>query len=261
MTGDHRIGSLSLDDFRHTALGDVGSTNTECLIRARAGDPGLHWITATRQLAGRGRRGRAWASEPGNLYASLLLIDPAPLAELASLPLVVALALYRAITAEMPYGEDRVAIKWPNDILVDRKKVSGILIEAETLADNRSAVVIGCGVNIAHKPDNPLYPAISLSEAGVSTSPDTLFAHLMIELAAALEVWNRGQGLAEIVSQWKALVHGIGQAITVNLPDRSISGIFVGIDKDGLLALRLDSGDTMRIASGDVFFSRNDGSQ
>ena len=254
-------GAYAPDTFRHIALEDVTSTNTVCFEHARAGDPGKLWVTGRRQLGGRGRRGRVWVSEPGNLYASLLLIDPAPQADLASLPLVVALALYRAIVAEMPYGQDRVAIKWPNDILVDGKKISGILIEAETMADNRSAVVIGCGVNIAHKPDNPLYPAISLSEAGVSTSPEALFAHLMIELAATLDAWDRGHGVSAIVSQWKALVHGIGQAITVNLPDRSISGIFAGIDQDGLLALRLDSGDTMRIASGDVFFSRNDGSQ
>jgi len=72
-----RSRSLSLDAFRHEALSEVGSTNTECLARARAGEAGLLWLTATRQTDGRGRRGRAWTSEPGNLYASLLLIDPA----------------------------------------------------------------------------------------------------------------------------------------------------------------------------------------
>lgn len=253
-------GGYAPDSFRHIALDDVTSTNTLSFEHARAGDPGKLWITARRQLGGRGRRGRTWVSEPGNLYASLLLIDPAPQTELASLPLVVALALHRAIVAEMPFAADRVAIKWPNDILVDGKKVSGILIESEKLASGHNGVVIGCGVNIAHKPDNPLYPATSLSEAGSSTSPDILFARLMVELAAALEIWDRGHGVAEIVRQWKTLVHGIGQPITVNLPDRSISGIFAGIERDGLLVLRLDSGDTIRIASGDVFFSRNDGS-
>ena len=253
-------GGYAPDSFRHIALDGVTSTNTVCFEHARAGDPGRLWITARRQLGGRGRRGRVWVSEPGNLYASLLLIDPASQTELGSLPLVVALALHRAIVSEMPFAADRVAIKWPNDILVDGRKVSGILIESEKLADNRQAVVIGCGVNIAHKPDNPLYPATSLSEAGASTAPDILFARLLVELASALEIWDRGQGLPDIVREWKSLVHGIGQPITVNLPDRSISGIFAGIEKDGLLALRLDSGDTMRIASGDVFFSRNDGS-
>lgn len=249
-------GGYRLDTFRHIALADVGSTNTACLEHARSRDPGRLWITARRQLGGRGRRGRAWVSEPGNLYASLLLIDPAPQTALASLPLVVALALHRAISAEMPFAGDRIRIKWPNDILVDGRKVSGILIEAEALADGRNAVVIGCGVNIAHKPDNPLYPATSLSEAGASTSPESLFARLMVEIAHALDVWQAGAGVDEIVAGWKALVHGVGQPIMVNLPDRSVSGIFAGIERDGLLALRLDSGETLRIASGDVFFPR-----
>lgn len=251
------VGAYRLDSFRHVALDDIGSTNSECLERARAGDPGRLWVTARRQLGGRGRRGRAWISEPGNLYASLLLIDAAPQAALASLPLVVALALHRAITAEMPFAGERIRIKWPNDILVDGRKVSGILIEAEGLADGRNAIVIGCGVNIAHKPENPLYPATSLAEAGASTSPEALFARLMVKLAHALDVWQRGEGVDAIVADWKAQVHGIGQPITVNLPDRSLSGIFAGIERDGLLALRVDSGETLRIASGDVFFSPN----
>ena len=250
------LGAYRLDTFRHIALDDVGSTNSVCLEHAHAGDSGRLWVTARRQLGGRGRRGRVWVSEAGNLYASLLLVDAAPQAALASLPLVVALALHRAISAEMPFAGDRIRIKWPNDILVDGAKVSGILIEAEALPDGRGAVVIGCGVNIAHKPDNPLYPATSLSEAGASTSPDALFARLMVELAHALDVWQAGEGIDDIVSSWKVLVHGIGQPISVNLPDRSLSGIFFGIEKDGLLAIRLDSGETLRIASGDVFFPR-----
>jgi BirA family biotin operon repressor/biotin-[acetyl-CoA-carboxylase] ligase len=253
MAGDRSRNAV--DRFRHEALGDVGSTNTVCMERARAGDPGHLWITARRQLGGRGRRGRAWVSEPGNLYASLLLIDAAPAAALGSLPIAVALALYRAISAEMPFAGDRIAIKWPNDILVDGGKVSGILVEAENLPDGRQAVVIGCGVNIAHRPDNPLYPSITLSEAGAITSPENLFAHLMQELADVLSLWDEGRGVAAVVAEWKRHVKGIGAPITVNLPDRSISGVFSAIDDDGLLQLKLPTGEVMRIASGDVFFS------
>jgi BirA family biotin operon repressor/biotin-[acetyl-CoA-carboxylase] ligase len=251
--------SKAIERFRHEALDDVGSTNTECMERARAGDAGDLWITARRQLGGRGRRGRAWISEPGNLYASLLLIDPAPTAAFGSLPIAVALALYRAISAEMPFAGDRVRIKWPNDILVDDKKVSGILVEAQKLPNGRHAVVIGCGVNVAHRPDDPLYPATTLSEAGATTSPESLFAHLMQELAEVLALWDGGRGVAAVVAAWKQHVKGIGAAITVNLPDRSISGIFSSIEDDGLLQLRLPTGELMRIASGDVFFSESVG--
>jgi BirA family biotin operon repressor/biotin-[acetyl-CoA-carboxylase] ligase len=254
LTGDHRIGRLSLDDFRHTALGDVGSTNTECLIRARAGDPGLHWITATRQMAGRGRRGRAWASEPGNLYASLLLIDPAPMDKLHSLPLAVAVAVHRAIQAVMPAGSNPVSIKWPNDILIAGRKCCGILLEGEGLPDGRHALVIGCGINVALVPEQGLYPVTSLQVEGAAVSPEELFAHLFRSMGEALNIWNRGQGIAEIIAQWRSAAGGIGQKITVNLPDRSLSGRFEGIDEDGRLMLDMGAGVVHRIAAGDVFF-------
>jgi len=250
-----RSGRTGIERFRHEALGDVGSTNSVCMDMARAGDPGNVWVTARRQLGGRGRRGRVWVSEAGNLYASLLLINPSSVALLASLPIAVALALYRAIAGEMPWAGDRVQIKWPNDILVDDRKVSGILIESENLGDGRQAVVIGCGVNIAHRPDDPLYPATTLAEADVTTSPDQLFARLMQELAAVLMEWDEGRGITAVVNAWKMHVKGIGGPITVNLPDRSISGVFSGIEDDGRLLLQLPAGDMRAIASGDVFFS------
>ncbi len=254
MTGQDRIGRLLLDDFRHTALGDVGSTNTECLIRARAGDPGLHWITAARQIEGRGRRGRSWASEPGNLYASLLLIDPAPMDKLHSLPLAVAVAVHRAIQAVMPPGSNPVSIKWPNDILIAGKKCCGILLEGEGLPDGRHALVIGCGINVALAPDHGLYPVTCLQAEGAAVSPEELFAHLFRSMGEVLSIWNHGQGIAEIIAQWRSAAGGIGQKITVNLPDRSLSGRFEGIDEEGRLMLDMGAGVVHRIAAGDVFF-------
>lgn len=245
---------IALDDFRHTALGDVGSTNTECLNLARAGDPGLHWITATRQIAGRGRRGRAWTSEPGNLYASLLLIDPAPMEKLHSLPLAVAVAVQRAIQSVMPPSAEPVMIKWPNDILIEGKKCCGILLEGEGLPNGHHALVIGCGINVALTPDHALYPVTSLHAQGAAVSPDDLFARLFVSMAEALQIWNHGDGIAEIIAQWRSAAGGIGQKITVNLPDRSLSGRFEGIDEDGRLMLDLGAGMVQRIAAGDVFF-------
>ena len=113
------------------ALVDVGSTNAVALEQAVKGDKGPLWITAESQSAGRARRGRAWVSEPGNLYASLLLIDPAPQDQLATLPLVISLALHVALVAARPELEKRLKIKWPNDLLLDGKKLSGILLEAQ----------------------------------------------------------------------------------------------------------------------------------
>ena len=95
---------MSIDDFLLESLDEVSSTICECLARARAGDSGFLWITAKCQSGGRGRRGRTWVSERGNLYASLLLIDPAPMEELSSLPLAVATAVHASIRAVMPHG-------------------------------------------------------------------------------------------------------------------------------------------------------------
>jgi BirA family biotin operon repressor/biotin-[acetyl-CoA-carboxylase] ligase len=244
----------SLADFRHDALLETSSTNTECLGRARAGDAGNLWVTADRQSSGRGRRGRSWVSEPGNLYASLLLIDPAPMERLGSLPLAVAVAVHQAVRRVLPLASEPVEVKWPNDILIGRKKTCGILIEGEALADGRYALVIGIGINIVAMPDTPLYPTTCLREHGASASAEELFAHLFASMAEALDTWRRGKGIRETVEQWRLVACGVGERITVNLPDRSISGQFTGIDDNGLLMLDTGGGKIMPIAAGDVFF-------
>ncbi|TPP10724.1 biotin--[acetyl-CoA-carboxylase] ligase [Rhizobium glycinendophyticum] len=253
MSGVGKARRISIDDFRHVPLDEVSSTNTEALARARAGDSGFLWITAERQTGGRGRRGREWVSERGNLYSSLLLVDFAPTEELSSLPLAVALAVHETIVSVMPPGSATVDIKWPNDVLIDRRKTSGILLEAERLQDGRMALVIGIGINIRARPDLAQYPVTSLADQGVSISPQELFARLYVAMADALSVWDRGRGIAEIVARWRRVACGIGEKITVNLPDRSISGIFSGIDDKGLLLLDSAAG-TLSIAAGDVFF-------
>jgi BirA family transcriptional regulator, biotin operon repressor / biotin---[acetyl-CoA-carboxylase] ligase len=244
---------ISLDDFRHETLDEVSSTNTEAFARARAGDAGFLWITAERQTGGRGRRGRPWVSERGNLYSTLLLIDPAPTENLGSLPLAVALAVHAAVQTVVPPGSEAVEIKWPNDVLIGRKKTSGILLEAEQVGEGRLALAIGIGINIAHRPDLAQYPVTSLADQGASISPPEFFAHLFVQMAEMLAVWDEGRGIAKIVARWRSVACGIGEKITVNLPDRSISGVFSGIDDKGLLLLDSAAGP-MSIAAGDVFF-------
>jgi len=243
-------------DFRHIELGDVASTNLECMERAKAGDAGHLWVTAVRQTGGRARRGRNWISEPGNLYSSLLLIDPAPWEALASLPLMVTLAVYEAVASVLP-GEAgaKLKIKWPNDLLIDGHKTAGILIEAEQLPDGRRAVVIGCGINVAHCPKDGLYPATCLAEQGSFAAPQDLFARLVVSMDAVLTDWDEGRGLSRIRDAWIERAQGIGKPVTVNLPDRQIHGLFDGIDNEGRLMLAMPDGNKQMIASGDVFFS------
>src|SRR6266508_1059239 len=115
----------------------LGSTNAEALSLARQGERGPLWITARRQTAGRGRRGRTWVSEPGNLYASLLLSDPSPLDRAPELSFVAALALRDALVETAPALASRLGFKWPNDVLGDAAKVAGILVEGEAVEGNR----------------------------------------------------------------------------------------------------------------------------
>ncbi len=248
----------SHDDFRHEAFEALASTNSECLARARAGDPGNLWITAARQTGGRGRRGRPWVSEPGNLYASLLLVDVAPLERLSSLPLAVAVAVHDAVRAVLPLDAPALDIKWPNDILIGRRKTCGILLEGEGLPGGRHALVVGIGVNVKAKPDDAAYPVTSLSEHGTSVSPEELFARLYAAMADALALWDRGEGIAAVVERWRRLACGVGEKITVNLPDRSISGHFCGIDDKGMLMLDTGGASPLAIAAGDVFFQKTE---
>lgn len=242
-------------EFRHIELGDVASTNVECMERARAGDEGRLWVTAVRQTGGRGRRGRTWVSEPGNLYASLLLVDVAPWGRMASFPLAVTLAVHDAIAGLLPDSAERLRIKWPNDLMIDGAKTAGILIEAEPLSDGRRAIVIGCGINIAHKPEAGLYPATCLADQGSPASPQDLFARLVVSMDKVLADWDQGRGLPGIRDAWIKRANGIGKPVTVNLPDRQIEGVFDGIDDEGRLMLAMPDGNRQMVASGDVFFS------
>src|ERR1043166_8409052 len=135
---DHAPTKMTLDlsaasGARLLSLDEVGSTNAEAFARARAGERGPLWITARRQTAGRGRRGRAWVSEPGTLYASLLLTDPAPPQRAAELSLVAALAVHDALAERAAVLGPRLTLKWPNDVLCDGAKLAGILVEGEGL--------------------------------------------------------------------------------------------------------------------------------
>jgi BirA family biotin operon repressor/biotin-[acetyl-CoA-carboxylase] ligase len=247
-----------LAGYRRLALADVASTNASAVEMARAGDPGNLWVTAQSQSAGKGRRGRPWLSEPGNLYASLLLIDPAPVSRAGTLPLVAGLGVHRALRPFFASHPQALAIKWPNDLLVDGRKICGILLESETLAAGRLAVVIGCGINCAAHPENPLYPATDLAECGIEAGPEEIFPSLAVEMAHVLAEWNGGTGFARIREDWLLAAGGKGSPVTVRRQDSETEGIFEDIDRDGYLLLNV-AGERRRISAGDLFFSTGEG--
>ena len=238
---------MTMLDIRTVA--ETASTNDDVAGLARQGAAEGLWLRAERQTAGRGRQGRAWESPAGNLFASTLVRvhpgePPAP-----TLALVAAVAL--AETAEA-YGV-RALLKWPNDLLVDGAKLSGILLER---ADD--AVVIGFGVNLADHPTGLDRTATSFP-ALTGTAPDAdQFVHTLAEAFARwLGRW-RGEGLAPIRARWIERAHRIGSALTVRLPDGgSLDGLFDGLDEGGALRLRLADGSTHVIHAADVFLIRD----
>src|SRR6202161_1686523 len=143
--------------YRLAALDQIGSTNAEAMSRAREGERGPVWFVTSEQTAGRGRRHRPWIAPRGNLASSILeVIDGSP-AVAATLGFAAGLALeaaLRRVSIEASLraaGSDEMkfALKWPNDVLAGRQKLAGILLEAETVVDNRLAVVGGTGTKVA----------------------------------------------------------------------------------------------------------------
>jgi len=235
------------------AYEELDSTNAEARRRAEAGEGGPVWITAARQSAGRGRRGRAWSTETGNLAATLLTTTDAPPAEAAQLSFVAALAA--ADLVETCLGVGAARLKWPNDVLVFGKKAVGILVESGARPDGRLWLAVGIGVNLAHHPDDTERPATSFAEHMAAAPPFPLDA--LEVLAGRFEVWCKlwtTRGFSPIAQAWTARAHGLGERCEARLPNRTLSGVAEGMDLDGALRLRLDDGALERITAGDVFF-------
>ncbi|WP_244406289.1 biotin--[acetyl-CoA-carboxylase] ligase [Methylocella silvestris] len=221
------------------------------MARARAGDPGRLWVVAERQTNGRGRLGRSWTSEPGNLFASLLLIDPAPLARAPELGFVASLAL--AIALRRLLDEDpALKIKWPNDILYKDAKIAGVLLESVTLGAGVGCVA-GIGVNCATHPSDTLYPASDLGAiAGRALTPETVLAALAEDMAHWLAVWAQEGGFVLIRAEWLKRAGGLGEPIKVSRGEVATEGVFRGIDAAGRLILDGAAGEIL-IEAGDVF--------
>ena len=229
----------------------LGSTSAEAQRLAREGERGPLWVAAGRQTAGRGRRGRSWISEPGNLYASLLLTGPSPVEHWPELSFVAALAIHDAIVEVAAGLKPQLAIKWPNDLLLAGAKFAGILVEGEGGEDG--AVVVGIGINCASHPAGTDHPATDLAAAGARVSPETLIAALSVKMLGRLAQWNRGEGFSTIRADWIARAAGLGEDVRVRLADREIVGRFESLDERGGLLLRLPDGSATTVAAGDVF--------
>ncbi len=243
-----RVPSLP-DGFLLHRLGSVGSTNDEAKALGRAGAPGGILVWAREQTSGRGRRGRAWLSPPGNLYLSLLVRPECPPAQAAKLGFVAALALGDALRPLAP----ALRYKWPNDLLLNGRKLAGILLESEMAADGAvDFVVIGIGVNLVSKPAVTEYPATSLADEGVVCIRQPV---LLEAFARHFDGWQRrwrDEGFAPVRQAWLAHASGLGEMIRVRLEGSVLTGRFVDLDEDGALLLDMPQG-RRRVTAGEVF--------
>jgi BirA family transcriptional regulator, biotin operon repressor / biotin---[acetyl-CoA-carboxylase] ligase len=230
------------------SLAECGSTNDEAARLARAGARHGTVVIAVSQLAGRGRDGRVWASPPGNLYMSAVLRPPLALPDVPAMTLAIGIGVCDAARA----SGAAAGLKWPNDVLVGSRKLAGVLVEAQSQGTRLEAVVVGIGVNLVVAPDPTIATrAITLAEAtGVELARDafvpTLLAHVERWIDRYIAV-----GVEAIIPAWQArMVAGLSARATVD--GDSLVGELAGLDLDGALLLKDETGRVHRVRSGDV---------
>jgi BirA family biotin operon repressor/biotin-[acetyl-CoA-carboxylase] ligase len=234
--------------FRIEQVAEIDSTNEACRLRALAGESAGLVIRAERQTAGRGRRGRSWTSPAGNLYASLLLRPARPVSEAAALGFAAVTAIGDVAEGLLP-GTAEVRHKWPNDLLINGRKASGLLLEAQP-----GFVVLGIGVNVASHPADTPYPATDLlAEGAAPIAPQALLERLLAAFGPLYRAWEI-EGFAALLPAWRRRAAGLGAPIEVRLERETLSGTFRDLEPDGALRLVLSDGTERRIAAGDVYF-------
>lgn len=228
-------------------VAETGSTNEDMKALALAGELEGVWLRAERQTGGKGRMGRVWECEAGNLFASTLVrlgpLDPAP----PTLALVAAVAVYEALSEFV--GKGVLTLKWPNDILAGNAKLCGMLMER-----TGDAIIIGIGVNVASAPRLPDRETSSLYALGATQcDAASVLERIAVRFGEWLGRW-RSYGPEPVMRVWEARAHPRGAALLAELPDgERVSGTFEGLEPSGALILRLADGSNRAIHAGDVF--------
>ena len=225
----------------------VDSTNDEAITLAEKRDLEDFVVIANKQIKGRGRRGRAWLGEKGNLFSSFGIKKDD--IDIGHLSFATAVALHDVISKSI---KEKVELKWPNDILINDSKASGVLIEQ---ADN-NWIIIGIGVNIKTSPklDDASYGITCLQDHNQDINKDDFFNKLCDALYNRI-YQLKNKGFESIRKDWIKNAKGLDKSIKVNLPRETIIGKFIDIDNNGLLLLEAEDKKIKKISAGDVFFS------
>src|SRR3954452_1875908 len=226
--------------YRLIAFDQAGSTNAEAMAHARQGERGPTWFVTTEQTSGRGRRQRAWIAPRGNLASSVLEVMNISPAVAATMSFAFGLAHESALQRVSVEANLRLAgsdqlnylLKWPNDILVRKQKLCGLLVEAEAMPDGSGlAVVAGIGTNIIAAPEGTPTPATSLAALGVHIGAEELFAAQSDAWVEFRGIWDNGRGFPEIRRLWLERAEDLGEKVAIDTGAVTIEGIFDTIDE------------------------------
>ncbi|MBN9543587.1 MAG: biotin--[acetyl-CoA-carboxylase] ligase [Alphaproteobacteria bacterium] len=242
----------------------IDSTNAEAIRIAKRGALGNFLIWGGVQTAGKGKYGRVWHSEPGNLHISLLLNQKYQIYKASQLVYVASIALVNALN-EMKQklfdnSHNKFYIKWPNDIILNHKKCAGILLESQISStdNNCDFVVIGIGVNtkICPQHSDANFAPTSLFENEVFIDNNELIDKFMSNFMKIYDMWFKNN-FEYIQSQWQNNAFMMNEKIKVSTRNNIITGILKGLNEDGLLIITSDEGEDISISTGEVFLPDN----
>jgi BirA family biotin operon repressor/biotin-[acetyl-CoA-carboxylase] ligase len=235
--------------YRLSSFDTVDSTNAEALRRIVDGAPSGDVIWARQQSGGRGRRGRLWHSPPGNLYVTIVV--PAPPDRLVGQLAFVAANGAGEAARELLASPELLEYKWPNDLMLDGRKLGGILIEASPTGQTH-LVAIGLGLNVDSAPSG--LEATCLREFGVQVTVSEILRTVCRSIDQWYRVWRR-DGFLPVRERWLEAAHRLGERLDVRFPNgTTLDGAFRGIDQNGALILEQSDGKTELIATGEVLF-------
>lgn len=231
----------------------IDSTNAEAHRLAKEGERGPLWIVADLQSQGRGRLGRHWVSESGNLYSTFVFTLAATALTASQVGFVAALAVRDTALALLPRKAPPVMIKWPNDVQLGGAKFAGILPETVAQSEGgRITVALGMGLNLAHAPEGTAYPVTAFARHGAQATPREALDTLDGALSYWLSVWQEGRGFAQIRESWLKDAAGLGKEFTATVNQSEIHGRFESLGDDGAMILKLADGSLRPIHSGEV---------
>lgn len=229
----------------------IGSTNDEALAWAAQGAPDLALVAADAQTHGRGRGGRTWLTPPGSALAFSLVLRPLG-AELSAVSLLAGLGALALCDALAAHGLE-AHIKWPNDVLINRRKLAGILVETVWTGDAMDSAVLGMGVNVlpdsAPPDDRVLFPATSVAGAGATLARWPLLRDIL----AALVARRAELGQPGFIADWERRLAFIGEPVQVwRDSEPPQTGVLRGLDADGGLRLETSPGILQSIRHGEL---------